>query len=56
MIYEKGFQPAVDEAVATERKPGRDRYQTAVPLQPLTVSPTVTRITAPEPASDHHGT
>ena len=26
VIYEKGFQPAVDEAVRTEREPGGDRY------------------------------
>ena len=36
VIYEKGFQPAVDEAVAPERKPTGDRHDgNRAPLRPL---------------------
>jgi len=52
VIYEKGFQPAVDEAVLQSENPEVIDTTTAVPLRPLTVS-------ADEPgrgagAGDHH--
>jgi zinc transport system substrate-binding protein len=38
VIYEKGFQPAVDEAVAQSENPEVIDTTTTVPLRPLTVS------------------
>jgi len=38
VIYEKGFQPAVDEAVTQSENPEVIDTTTAVPLRPLTVS------------------
>jgi len=38
VIYEKGFQPAVDEAVLQSENPEVIDTTTAVPLRPLTVS------------------